>query len=133
MTTRGVERRRIAHDREDALRFVELAGSVIVRFKWLCHAFCLMPNHHHFLVEAARDNLSAGLHRLNGVYARHYNDRYGRWGHLFGDRFWSRPLQDEDEIARTAIYIVYNPVRAGLCEHPREWPWLGSRYGLDLA
>ena len=134
-TARGVERRPIVLDRLDALFFLAQLGDVVRRFDWTVHAFCLMPNHYHLLVEASRDDLSAGFHRLNTLYAQRFNRRYTRWGHLFGERFWSGPIESDEQLANTARYIVFNPVRAGLCEHPREWPWLGlaPRYGDDTA
>ena len=128
---RGVAQMPIVQVRNDALFFLDTFADVVRRFEWVCHAFCLMTNHYHLLVEGTRTNLSRGLHRLNYRYAKRFNERNARWGHVFGDRFWSRPIDDEEQLANTAVYIVYNPVRAGLCEHPRDWPWLGSRYGLE--
>jgi REP element-mobilizing transposase RayT len=88
-----------------------------------------MTNHYHLVVDALRDELSAGCHRLNGVYAQTFNRRYRRKGHLFGDRFWSGLIEDDDELHDTCAYVLANPVRAGLCEQPTDWPWNGSRTG----
>jgi putative transposase len=57
------------------------------RTNWDCHAFCLMPNHHHVIVETHQDLLSVGLRQLNGHYAQAFNERHERTGHLFGRPF----------------------------------------------
>ena len=88
-----------------------------------------MTNHYHLVVESGLANLSAGLQRVNGVYAQTFNGKYKRWGHLFGERFWCRAV-DEDDLADTCLYVVANPVRAGLCEGITDWPWSACRYEL---
>ena len=128
---RGVGRMKLVYDRDDALFFLATMADVVAKFDWVGHAFCLMTNHYHVLIEGTRTNLSRGFQRLNYAYARRFNDRHVRWGHVFGERFWSAPIQDEEHLAATALYIIHNPIRAGLCNDPREWPWLGSRYGLE--
>jgi REP-associated tyrosine transposase len=54
---------------------------------WAMHALCLMTTHYHLVLECKRADLSRGLHRLNGRYAQRFNERHGRFGHLFADRF----------------------------------------------
>ena len=131
VTTRGVAQRPVFLNDEDRVVFLRLLRDVRLRWRWHAHAFCLMTNHYHLLIEGTRTNLSRGFQKLNLAYARRFNHRHVRWGHVFGERFWSAPIADEEHLSATALYIVYNPVRAGLCEHPSEWPWLGSRYGLE--
>ena len=75
--------------------------------------------------------MSNGFRRLNGAYAQGFNARHGRWGHLFGEHFWCKPLEEEDELERTCIYVMENPVRAGLCERADEWAWSRCRFDLD--
>ena len=94
------------------------------------HALCLMTNHYHLVVETPRPQLSAGFHRLNGVYAQRFNNRHERRGHLFGDRFWSSVIDSEEYLAAVCRYVLGNPVRAGLCELSHDWPWTHSRFGL---
>jgi putative transposase len=85
-----------------------------------------MDTHYHALVEARLDGLSAGCHLLNGRHAQRFNERHGRVGHLFGDRFHVRVLASEAHLAATRRYIRENPVRAGVCETADDWPWSGS-------
>jgi putative transposase len=125
--TRGVDGTRTFRVDEDRRLFLWLLADVVARNDWVVHTFCLMTNHYHLVVEALRDELSDGLHRLNGVYAQMFNRRYARRGHLWGERFWSRLIEDEEELVSTSTYVLANPVRAGLCETPEQWPWSGSR------
>jgi REP element-mobilizing transposase RayT len=129
--TRGVDGTPIYRCNDDRRLFLGLLADVVRRNDWLVHAFCLMTNHYHVVVEALRDDLSAGFHRLNGVYAQAFNRRYERRGHLFGDRFWSGLIESEEQFAATCRYVVENPVRAGLCRTAADWPWTASRHGFD--
>jgi REP-associated tyrosine transposase len=129
VVTRGVDGTAIFRSDADRRFFLRLFADVVQRHDWLVHVFCLMTNHYHLVVEVLRDELSAGCHRLNGVYAQTFNRRYRRKGHLFGDRFWSGLIEDDDELHDTCAYVLANPVRAGLCEQPADWPWNGSRTG----
>jgi putative transposase len=89
-----------------------------------------MNTHYHLVLETTRVALSDGMKRLHGVYAQAFNERHGRTGHLFGDRFWSSFIESEEHFAAACWYVVYNPVRAGLCEEPEEWPWTWTRVPL---
>jgi putative transposase len=82
-----------------------------------------MTTHYHLLLTAEQENLSKAMQRLNGKYARWFNGRHGRWGHLFGERFASWVVDDEDHFDNTVEYILQNPVRAGLCRRAEDWPW----------
>ncbi|MGH2838214.1 MAG: transposase [Thermoleophilaceae bacterium] len=87
VVARGVDRGLIFRDDPDRQRYLDLLGEVIERRGWRVLAYCLMDNHVHLLVETPEPNLAAGMQWLNGHYARYYNDRYDRCGHLFQDRY----------------------------------------------
>ena len=108
--------------------FLVLRDRVVRRYGWGLHAHCLMTNHFHLLVETPEPNLSEGMHRLNGGYAHYFNDRYELDGHLFDRRFGSRLVETDEDFAGALSYIAFNPVKAGLCDHPWEWRW-SSFYG----
>ena len=127
VTARGAGRIPIYREDDDRRAFLALFAAVTDRFDWSCHAFCLMTNHYHLVVEGFRLALSDGLQRLNGIYDQRFNAKYTRWGHLFGERFWCRPV-DEDDLAVVCEYVLANPVRAGLCDAIDDWPWSASRY-----
>ena len=130
VTARGVARTAIVRDDDDARLFLALLARETRGERWDCHAFCLMPNHYHLVIETARENMSNGFQRLNGIHAQGFNAKHKRWGHLFGERFWCVALE-EDDLERTCLYVMDNPVRAGLCERSSDWPWSACRYDLD--
>lgn len=103
--------------------------------EWQILAYCLMPNHIHLLVDARVDELSLAMHRINGLYAQRFNREHGYRGHLFQGRFHAKPVLDAAHLPGSVRYVVLNPVRAGLCAHPRNWRWSSYRAcaGLELA
>ncbi len=130
VTTRGVERRPVYLDRDDGREFLTGLWRAVDRLELRALSLCLMPNHYHLVVEGGRDQLSRALHRVNGVYAARFNSKYRRSGHLWGDRFALWQLRDEAHLRATCLYVVRNPVRAGLCESAADWPWSWSRFGV---
>lgn len=133
VTARGVDGTAIFLDDRDRRFFLQLLASCVARFSWRCDAFCLMGNHYHLIVDAKVRRLSAGLQRLNGIYAQTFNDRHARRGHLFGDRFWSGSIESEEHLRAACAYVVLNPVRAGICGRAEDWGWTASRYGFETA
>jgi len=131
VTTRGVAKCAIFGEDDDRRFFLRLLLRIARDCGWEFYALCLMTNHYHFVVETEREALSDGMHWLNGTYALAFNRKYKRWGHLFGDRFGSRIIESEDYLERVCDYVVQNPVRAGLCARAADWPWTGSRFGLE--
>ena len=125
ITSRGVDKRMIFVDAEDRRVFLRLFDRVIRELGWRCHAYCLMGNHYHLVIECGQPELSKGMQLLNGLYAAYFNHRQGRVGHLFQGRFASRPIDDESDLARTCQYVIDNPVRAGLTRRAEDWPWGG--------
>ena len=120
-------------DAHDYRLFLVLLRDAVDRWAWDVHVLCLMPNHFHLVVAATGPNLSAGLHRVNGIYAQSFNARHERSGHLFGDRFQTRLIRDEEHLLAACRYVLENPVRAGLCATPADWPWSASRYGYETS
>jgi putative transposase len=133
VTSRGVAKANVFLDLDDRHVFLWLLAWVVDDAAWDCHAFCLMTNHYHLVIETRRTDLSRGMHRLNGRYAETFNAKYARTGHLFGDRFGSRVISGEEHLSDACHYVVQNPVRAGLTKRASDWPWSASRYGLDAA
>lgn len=119
---RGVDRRHIFVDHEDYEAYTGLLATVTERQRWHLLCYCLMPNHVHLLIETPETNLANGMQLLHGRFARAFNIRHARKGHLFETRYLS-PMVDDDRLARTVRYIVGNPVSAALCRTPGDWPW----------
>ena len=120
---RGINKAPVFLSDEDRERFLVLLDDVVARYGWRCHAYCLMPNHYHLLIETTEANLSKGMHRLNFRYAVAFNRRYDLTGHVYERRFHSEPIESEEHLFEAARYIVLNPVRAKICSHPGLWRW----------
>ncbi len=127
---RGAARLPIYHDTRDRVGFLDLLADVVDRGSWKCMTYCLMGNHFHLLVITPNADLDRGMQRLQGIYAQHFNRRYEREGHLFHRRYGANLLDDDDLIRHVARYIVRNPVAAGLCRRPGDWPWSSHRATL---
>lgn len=126
VTTRGNNRRDIYLDDDDRRLFLALLGRISGQAEWTLHAWCLMTNHFHLVVEDRFATLSDGMQRLNGQYASRFNNRHDRTNHLFGRRFWAEVIESERQMIHTAEYVFDNPVRAGLCACRSDWHWLGG-------
>ena len=122
----------IYSDDLDRELFLAALARTVERHGWLCHAYCLMTSHYHLAVETPRANLPAGMQHLNGRYASGFNERHGRHGHLFGERYRSILIEDERYLLSVCRYVVLNPVRAGICSHPAQWPWSSYRATAGL-
>ena len=123
VTARGVARSTIFRDELDYGDFERHLLRVAEAYGWRLHAYCLLPNHYHLVVESTSRSLSIGMQRLNGRYAQRFNQRYDRVGHVFQNRFGSYVIETEEHFLRTLAYVASNPVKAGLCERIVDWPW----------
>jgi putative transposase len=128
VTSRGVARALIFRDSFDYVALRAQLREVIRKFGWNVYAYCLMPNHYHLVLETDRQHLSAGMHRLNGLYAQRFNRRHGRVGHVFQNRFTAFLVESDEHLFAAIAYVADNPVRAGLCEEAADWPWGGTAF-----
>lgn len=128
---RGNERRDIFVDSADRARFLRILDRVVDRMNVLCHAYCLMGNHYHLLIETPDGNLSPAIRQLNGTYAQSFNLRHDRVGHLFQGRFTSKLVEKDVYLLAVSRYIVLNPLRSGLVDRPEDWPW--SSYAAHVG
>ena len=127
VTARGNGGGTIFLDNDDYAFFLSFLTRIVARFDWQCFAYCLLPNHYHLVVQITAETLARGMRSLNGLYAHTHNGRHGREGHLFGGRYRTGFIQSEDHLAKACRYVDLNPVRAGLCAYPRQWPWSSYR------
>ncbi len=123
VTSRGNARADIFEDNGDREVFFKILGKVVKRFNWLCHAYCLMDNHYHLLIETPEGNLSAGMRQLNGVYTQAFNRMHDRDGHIFKGRFKAILVEKESHLLELCRYVVLNPVRAGMTDRVEQYPW----------
>ena len=127
ITSRGNAREKIFLDDEDRSVFLATLGETVARFGWICHAYCLMSNHYHLLLETPAPNLSRGMQLLNGVYTQRFNRHHERFGHVLQGRYKSIIVEKESQLLELARYVVLNPVRAKLVRSARDWPWSSYR------
>ena len=97
------------------------------------HAFCLMGNHVHLLVEATDTPISRTMHTLLQRYAQYVNRLHGYRGHLFADRFWARVCSEEYDVLAVLRYVHQNPLRAGVVPRLELYPWSSHRVYLGIT
>ncbi len=127
ITSRGNARERIFLTDSDRLEFLDVLAQVVSRFGWICHAYCLMSNHYHLLVETPLPNLSKGMQFLNGVYTQRFNRATKQSGHVFQGRYKAILVEKESHLLELARYVVLNPVRAKAARSASAWPWSSYR------
>jgi len=127
VTARGNARRKIYKDDGDRQHFLTLLGREIDQQRWLCHAYCLMDNHYHLLIETPEANLARGMGRLNGVYTQWFNRRHRRVGHLLQGRYKAIVVQKDSHLLELCRYVVLNPLRAGAVARVGQWGWSSYR------
>lgn len=123
VTSRGNARNDIYLNKEDRINFLATLDTVVRRFNWRCHAYCLMDNHYHLMIETPEGNLSKGMRQLNGVYTQLFNRRHGTVGHIFQGRFKAIVVEKDSYLLELCRYIVLNPVKAGMVRSPDLWEW----------
>ncbi|NTU93848.1 MAG: addiction module toxin RelE [Chlorobiaceae bacterium] len=121
--SRGNAKAPIFIDDRDRIKFIDILAKTVLDHRWVCHAYCLMGNHYHLLVETPDANLSDGMHLLNGMYTQAFNHRHLRTGHVYEGRFRSNLVEKGSYLLELSRYIVLNPVRAGLTARPEEYRW----------
>jgi len=127
VTSRGDRREDIFESDSDRRLFLTVLGDVCDRYNWVCHAYCLMDNHYHLLIETPDANLSKGMRQLNGVYTQTFNRSNNRVGHVFQGRFKGILVEKQSYLLELARYIVLNPVRAEMVRSAKDWPWSSYR------
>ena len=133
ITSRGNAREDIYRDDSDRDSFLDLLSKTNMRHGWICHAYCLMSNHYHLLIETSRPTLSKGMKYLNGSYTQHYNRHHQRVGHVFQGRYKSILIEKESYLQELSRYIVLNPVRARMVRLAVDWPWSSYRATAGLT
>lgn len=111
----------------DRKRFLDYLQNARERFSLLIHAYCLMNNHYHLLIETPQANLSQTIQWVNISYASYFNKKHSRNGHLFQGRFKALLVDADEYLVHLSRYIHLNPVQAGIVAVPDQYPW--SSYG----
>jgi putative transposase len=124
---RGDDRKAIFRDDKDRLCLLEVVRKAAERYRLSLHAYCLMDNHYHLLVESAEANLSVSMRYINGQYAGFINRSRGRSGHLLQGRYKAIVVDKEAYGLELSRYIHLNPVRAGMVRTPQAYRWSSYR------
>ena len=134
---RGGARQKIFCSEQDHQIFLDLLGESVYLWGIRVHAFSLLPNHYHLLVETPYGNLPRAMRHINGVYTQRFNRRWKRDGHLFRGRYRSLLVEEDAYLVELLRYIHLNPVRAKLARYPQDHPWtshkgyLGKMKGIE--
>ncbi|MES1247104.1 MAG: transposase [Actinomycetota bacterium] len=131
VTSHGVRATPLYLDDLDRMRFLRELARVNREDGWTCIGFCLMRTHYHLIVQVSDDTLPRAMHALNFRYAGGFNARHGTRGHVFERRYYAGRLETRSHLLYAYRYVVRNPVTAGLCVMPAEWPW--SSYGATIG
>jgi putative transposase len=123
VTSRGNAREDIFLSDDDRRKFLAVLAATVEKYNWLCHAFCLLDNHYHLVIETIDPNLSIGMRQLNGVYTQAFNRAHQRVGHVFQGRYKAIMVEKDSHLLELCRYVVLNPVRAGMVSKPGEWKW----------
>lgn len=127
---RGNRGQRTFEDKLDYQTFLKIISELKTRKPFLLHAYCLMPNHLHLLMEVNRFSLATIMQNLLTRYSKRFNIRHQRLGHLFQGRYKAIHCQKDAYLQELVRYIHLNPVRAKLIKDPKAWAWSSHRQYL---
>ncbi|MCJ7746641.1 MAG: transposase, partial [Desulfobacterales bacterium] len=114
-------------DDGDRIKFLEIFEDYHDRYGILVHAYVVMDNHYHVILETPKGNLLKVMHGVNGSYTGYFNRKYGRVGHLFQGRYKGIIVEKETYLIPLSRYVHLNPVRAGVVERPEQYRWSSYR------
>jgi putative transposase len=133
VTGRGNNKKEIFQNVDDADRFLEIVSEAVAKYGIIVHAYCLMINHYHFLIETPNGNLSLAMKHINQLYTQWLNKRYEKVGHVFQGRFKSKLIESDSQLLEVCRYIVNNPVRAGIADKPKDYSWSSYKQTAGLV
>ena len=131
ITSRGNAREPIFTEEGDFADFLNILCTIVKRYNWILHSYCLMNNHYHLLIETLEGNLSRGMRQLNGIYTQKFNRKHNRVGHILQGRYKSILVEKDSHLLELCRYVVLNPVMAKIAKRPEEWRW--SSYKATLG
>ncbi len=127
ITSHGNAQGEIFLNNADRIKFLDILSQAVIRYDWYCHAYCLMDNHYHLLIETGTPTLSKGMKYLNGSYTQSFNRLHQLFGHVFQGRYKAILVDKESYLLELSRYIVLNPVRALMVRSAKEWRWSSYR------
>lgn len=103
--------------------FLVLLKKSLEKYGGVLHAYCLMSNHYHLLLETEEQEIWKIMKMISHQYAMYFNSMNGYMGHLFEGRYKACNVRDDAYFLQTSRYIHLNPVKAGMVEHPEDYKW----------
>lgn len=131
ITQRAAGKEPLFLEDDDYLFFLGHLKEISKRQSLKIYAFCLMPNHVHLLLSPTQDDLHTGMRDLFSKYAKRFNRKYERKGHLFGGRYRQAVCLDDGYLLAASLYIHLNPLRAGLVKSLSSYRWSSCRLYYD--
>ena len=128
---RGVRRTEIFSDETDYQVFLEILKVALDKYQCKIHAYCMMMNHIHLLLETSEDEIGRFMKCLSERYAMYFNHKYQYRGHLFESRYKSCLVKEDSYFLQTSRYIHLNPVKARIVVKPEDYRW--SSYQTMIA
>lgn len=120
---RGINREPVFYENKDHLRYLEILGKIKKMAPFIIHAYCLMHNHIHILLQELGESVGDTVRRIGSAYVYWFNRKYERVGHLFQGRFHSEAVSDDSYFLTVLRYIHQNPVKAKIVQHCSEYRW----------
>ncbi len=127
---RGIGKQALFEDREDYQLYLKHLRRISTEEGIPLLCYCLMENHVHLLVYNSSGNVSQMMNRLGTTYAKYFNRKYDRVGHLFQNRFLNENIDNDAQLLIVFRYILNNPQKAGICEADR-YEWSSYRFYSD--
>jgi len=126
--SQGSGKRVLFHTRTDREKFLQIIEDAYKRFGIIVHAYCLMNDHYHFIIETPRANISKAMQFIHSNYNTHYIHTHGRTGQLFQGRFKAILIERETYLKRLSRFVHLNSVRSGLAQQPEDHEWSSYRF-----
>ena len=121
VTARGNERKKIFLSKRDHQKFLEYLSEARDKYRFILHAYVIMGNHYHLIIETPEGNLSRIMHYINSSYTTYTNVKRKRNGHLFQGRYRAIIVDKDSYLLELSRYLHLNPVRAKMAQHPGEY------------
>jgi REP element-mobilizing transposase RayT len=133
VTSRGNLKQNIFFQEADRRRYIEVLTRIKERYGYILHAYVLMDNHYHLLIETPLPNLNQLMQNLNTSYTVFVNKKYQRSGHLFQGRYKAILVEKDSYLLSLSRYIHLNPVRSGIVDLPEKYRWSSYRNYIGYA
>lgn len=130
---RGRRRENIFSTPEDYQTFIKVLQEAADLWGLKIAAYCLMSNHYHLLVQTPDANLSRSMRHINGIYTQRFNRHRKIEGQLFRGRYKAVLIEEDSHLLEVLRYIHRNPLRAGLVEDIKAFPWSSHHGYLSTA